>query len=159
MPEIGSLIAIGGSLLVIAIPAFINSLSFSRLSEPIQGLQRLSANAIAYSESKPFSICFPPSSPLTPSQVPRGKRTKDPEKTWEHLTWKSLDFRFDYPHFFSFQFDSKRDETGGKATFTSKAFGDLDGDGDLSTFEVNGEKVNGDPARILPGMFIDREVE
>ena len=34
-----------------------------------------------------------------------------------------------------------------------------DGDGLLSTFEVAGERVPGQPARVLPGMFVDREVE
>jgi hypothetical protein len=43
--------------------------------------------------------------------------------------------------------------------FAATAHGDLDGDGMLSTFEVRGERAPGQQARVLPGMFIDREVE
>ena len=43
--------------------------------------------------------------------------------------------------------------------FTAAAHGDLDGDGLVSTFEVAGERSPAQPARVLPGMFVDREVE
>ena len=43
-----------------------------------------------------------PSAPLTPSEVPRGVRSLDPPEAWEHLTWRSLDFRFE-----SFNFANK----------------------------------------------------
>jgi hypothetical protein len=43
--------------------------------------------------------------------------------------------------------------------FVATAHGDLDGDGVLSTFEVRGERKPGEDARVLPGMYVDREVE
>ena len=43
--------------------------------------------------------------------------------------------------------------------FSATAHGDLDGDGMLSTFEVKGERLPGQGPRVLPGMFVDREVE
>jgi len=116
-------------------------------------------SAVAYAAHHPQEISFPPSAPLTPAEVPRGVRVLDPRDAWLHLTWLSLDFRFDQPHAFSFKFDSELDPVTHVMRFTATAHGDLDGDGVVSTFEVRGERVPGHPARVLPGMFIDREVE
>ena len=157
--ELAAAIAIGGSLLVVAVPSFVRNLSFSRLSEPVDGLDRLVTNAIAYSEGRPQPISFPPSAPLTPAAVPRGVASLDPPETWETLTWRSLHFGFDVPHRFAFQFDSAYDTPTDVMRFVATAHGDLDGDGVLSTFEVRGERLPGQPARAIPGMFVDREVE
>jgi hypothetical protein len=157
--ELSAVFAVGGSLLAVAVPAFFRNLSASKLSEPIDGLDRMVTQAIAYAAVHPQEISFPPSAPLTPAQVPRGTRAVDPPEAWEHLTWKSLNFRFTEPHAFSFKFDSELDPQTQAMRFTATAHGDLDGDGTLSTFEVRGERLPGQPARVLPGMFIDREVE
>lgn len=157
--ELSAVFAVGGSVLAVAIPAFVRNLNASKLSEPINGLDRLVTHAIAYTQSKPQDISFPPSAPLTPSEVPRGTRSVDPPEAWEHLTWRSLDFRFDEPHAFAFRFVSELDPTTQVMRFVATAHGDLDGDGIVSTFEVRGERVPGQPARVLPGMFVDREVE
>lgn len=157
--EIAAFIAVGGSLLAVAVPAFLENLAFSKLSEPIDGLDRMVTSAVAYAEGRPQNISFPPSAPLTPAEVPRGKPALDPPGTWEHLTWRSLDFRFEQSHAFSFRFDSALDPQSGVMRFVATAHGDLDGDGVLSTFEVRGERMPGQPARVLPGMFIDQELE
>jgi hypothetical protein len=86
-------------------------------------------------------------------------RVVDPPEIWKHLTWLSLNFSYTEPHAFSFQFDSEMDPVTQVMRFTATSHGDLDGDGNLSTFEVRGERSPGQPARVLPGMFIDREVE
>lgn len=156
--ELSAAFAVGGSVLAVAIPAFFRNLSASKLSEPIEGLDRLVTNAVAYAEGRPQEISFPPSAPLTPAQVPRGVRALDPPESWEHLTWRSLRFRFEEPHAFAFQFTSELDASN-TMRFTATAHGDLDGDGTLSTFEVRGERVPGQPARVLPGLYVDREVE
>lgn len=157
--ELAAYFAIGGSALAVMVPAFFKNLSASKLSEPVEGLDRMVTSAVVYAQSHAQEISFPPSAPLTPSQVPRGIRSVDPVEAWEHLTWRSLDFRFTEAHAFAFKFDSETDAATQTMRFTATAHGDLDGDGALSTFEVRGERVAGQPARILPGMFIDREVE
>lgn len=156
--ELSAAFGIGGSVLAVAVPAFITNLSASKLSEPIDGLDRMVTSAIAYSEGRPQELSFPPSAPLTPAEVPRGVRAQDPPEAWEHLTWRSLDFGFKEPHAFAFKFESATlpDKT---MTFVATAHGDLDGDGTLSTFEVRGERRPGEAARVLPGMLVDREVE
>ncbi len=167
--ELSAVLAVGGSLVAVAVPTFFRNLSASKLSEPIEGLDRMVTSAVAYAARHPQEISFPPSAPLTPAEVPRGVRVVDPPEAWQHLTWLALDFGFDpcakrppscgTPHAFSFKFDSELDPATQVMRFTATAHGDLDGDGIVSTFEVRGERAPGQPARVLPGMFIDREVE
>jgi len=157
--EMSIAFAIGGSILAVAVPAFVRNLHASKLSEPVDYLERLVTNAVAYANSKPHDISFPPSVPLTPTEVPRGVVVTDPPEIWEHLTWRSLNFRVEEPHRFSFRFDSETDPTTHATRFVATAHGDLDGDGKLSTFQVRGERLPGQPARVLPGMYVDREVE
>ena len=167
--ELSAVFAVGGSLVAVAVPAFFQNLSASKLSEPIEGLDRMVTSAVAYAARHPQEISFPPSAPLTPAEVPRGVRVVDPPEAWQHLTWLALDFGFDpcakrppscgTPHAFSFKFDSELDPVTQVMRFTATAHGDLDGDGIVSTFEVRGERAPGQGARVLPGMFIDREVE
>jgi hypothetical protein len=156
--ELAAAFAVGGSLVAVAVPAFVRNLSASKLSEPIEGLDRLARAAVSYAEGRPQEISFPPGAPLTPSAVPRARRESDPPDAWEHLTWRALHFRVDHAHAFAFEFRSDVDASK-TARFTASAYGDLDGDGVLSTFEVRGERVPGQAARALPGMFVDREVE
>ncbi|MCC6523939.1 MAG: hypothetical protein IT373_14870 [Polyangiaceae bacterium] len=157
--EIAAIVAVGGSLLMVAVPSFVRNLAASKLSEPVDGLDRLVRNALVYAEEKPQDISFPPSAPLTPPEVPRGKAESDAPELWEHKTWQALKFRFDAPHYFAFRWDSAFDPQTGSMRFVATAHGDLDGDGVLSTFEVRGERLPGQPPRVVPGMFVDREIE
>lgn len=149
-------IALAGSLLAIFIPSFLKNLHASRLTEAVQGVNAIATGALLHAEGKPPAEAFPPAAPLTPAEVPRGERVEDPPGTWDHLTWATLDFRMDHAHSFCFAFDSDRGPA--RSTFVARAHGDLDGDGERSTFEIHGEALPGG-ARILPGLFVDREVE
>lgn len=153
------LFGVAGTTAAVAVPAFVHNLSASKLTEVTEGLDRLVTNAVAHAETHPYDISFPPPAPLTPPEVPRGVRAKDPPDVWEHLTWLSLKFRFTEPHMFAFKWDSKFDESTGVFWFVATAHGDLDGDGQLSTFEVRGDRRAGEHARVLPGMYVEREVE
>ena len=154
--------ALVGSLLAVVVPTFVREVHASRLVEPVDGLQRLGAAAVAYGRVHPASQGFPASAPLTPAAVPRGRCLPDDPGAWEHPTWRALDFRpvpEGAPHCFAFSFDSSLSPS--ISTFRADAHGDLDGDGILSTFEVTGRYVDGDPKGPLldPGMFVDSEVE
>lgn len=157
--QAAAIFGVAGSVASVAVPAFVRNLSASKLSEPMDGLERIVTHAVVYADAHPQEISFPPSAPLTPAQVPRGVRAPDPPEAWEHLTWKCLDFGFTEPHAFAFQFTSELDQNTQAMRFSATAHGDLDGDGVLSTFEVKGERLPGQGARVLPGMFVDREVE
>jgi type II secretory pathway pseudopilin PulG len=149
-------IALVGSLLAIFIPSFLRNLHASRLTEAVRGVNAIATGAMIYAEGKLPAEAFPPSAPLTPAEVPRGERVEDPPGTWDHLTWAALGFRMDHAHSFCFAFDSNLGPA--RSTFVARAHGDLDGDGERSTFELHGEALPGG-AHILPGLFVDREVE
>ena len=165
--EIAIAFALVGSLLAVAVPAVARNVNASRLVEPVQGLQRLGASAVAYGrqqlEADAGAPVFPPGAPLTPRAVPRGRCEVDPPGTWDHPTWNALDFRAapeGSPHCFSFAFDSTSSPSKA-ATFRAHAHADLDGDGTTSTFEIGGRYAPGDAhgPQLDPGMFVDSEVE
>ncbi|MGH7270369.1 MAG: hypothetical protein ACREJ3_08045, partial [Polyangiaceae bacterium] len=154
--------ALVGVLLAIAVPTLAREVRLSRFVEPVDGLRRMGASAVAFASSHPIAQAFPPSSPLTPGAPPRGRCEVDPPGTWDTPTWIALDFRPSPPsvaHCFAFRFDSTL--APAQSTFRADAHGDLDGDGLTSTFEVTGHAVEGDPRGPLLDrwMFVDSEVE
>lgn len=155
--------ALSGSLLAIAVPTFAREMHASRFIEPVDGLQRIGAAAVGYAHAHPVMQAFPTSAPLTPPTPPRGHCETDSPGTWEQQpTWSALDFRPappGAPHCFAFSFDSSLSPQ--RSLFRADAHGDLDGDGIVSTFEVTGHYVEGDPSgpTLDRGMFVDSEVE
>ena len=153
--EIAIGIALAGSLAAVAIPAFVRELHASRFVEPTDGLARIGAAALAYADENGR---FPDSAPLTPASPPRGERTADPPGTWESPTWQALGFQpvaEGVPHAYAFSFDAPRPAEG----FVAQARGDLDGDGLLSTFEIRGLLRPGEKAAVVPGMYVEAELE
>ena len=152
--------AVVGSLLAVAVPAFLRELHASRFVEPVDGLTRMGEGAVAYAKDRPVVSAFPASAPQTPAVVPRGTREVDPPGAWETPTWQALAFRpapDGAPHAFAFGFDSAL--LPARSTFTGYAHGDLDGDGITSTFEVRGHATDADGPVVDPGMVVDAEVE
>lgn len=135
--ETAAAIAIFGSVTAVAVPAFFRNLHASQLVEPIDGLTTLAMRASALAASRPAAVAYPPSVPLTPEQVPRGEAQADPPGSWDHSTWRQLDFSWTRPHSFAFEFVSENKPEQSK--FTARAHGDLDGDGVFSTFEIAGK--------------------
>jgi hypothetical protein len=80
----------------------------------------------------------------------------DPPGTWDHPTWRLLDFRAEEPHAYSFSFTSENGEQA--ARFEATARGDLDGDGNTSTFVIAGGYARGGAPRTEP-VALHREVE
>jgi hypothetical protein len=80
----------------------------------------------------------------------------DPAGTWDHPTWRRLDFAETDPHGFSFEFISELGRE--RSTFIARAHGDLDGDGVTSTFEITGESTATE-APTLGTLWVHREVE
>lgn len=166
-------IALGGSVLAVAVPAFVHNLSFSRLDEATQGLARLGGNAVVNAAGKSCDAAFPASAPLTPATVPRGQPAVDPDPDpWQLPTWRALDFRAapaGVAHSFSFDFDRVDAATTNgaaqakppdheKSAFVAQAHGDLDGDGATSTFEVRGTCEHGE-SKLAAGMYVEAETE
>jgi hypothetical protein len=159
--ELAVTFAVTGSLLAVAVPAFVRNLHASKLAEPVDGVKAIAEGATAYAKAHDVPHAYPPAAPLTPALVPRGTREVDPAGAWDHPSWKALGFRAaddGVPHAFAFAFDSVNGTT--RSTFTAVAHGDLDGDGETSTFEVAGHDQAGEsePA-IEPRMIVEAEVE
>ena len=146
--EAALLFAITGSLVAVTLPAFLKNLHASRMTEAIDGLERLELRAMILSDSAPMSAAFPATCPLTPEQVPRASLILDPPHTWDHPTWRLLAFSFETPHAYAFQFSSQNAPEGSR--FEAEAHGDLDGDGVLSTFRTSGS--------LRPGQGLQRGV-
>lgn len=153
--EVAMAFAVGGSLLAVTVPSFLRNLHASRMSEPIEALERLSARALMLADAAAPRAAFPETCPLTPASVPRSS-VVDPPGTWNHPTWRLLAFSFDTPHAYAFQFNA---QNGAEAShFSVEAHGDLDGDGVVSTFRVAGESRQGRPPSRGP-LEVIREVE
>jgi hypothetical protein len=149
-------VAVVGSVLAVGIPAFVRNVHASRLVEPMDGLERISAAAAARAASAPVEDAYPPSVGPTPASVPSGAPVRDPPGTWDHPTWVSLGFSFSNPHWYSFEFESER--RGRRARYRAQAHGDLDGDGQTSDFSVRGEVVEGKSPTSFP-LEMHREME
>jgi hypothetical protein len=154
--ETVAIISVAGSVLAATVPAFISNLRASRLSEPVEGLAHLAARATSFAVGRPVDQAYPISVALTPARVPTGQRVVDPAGTWDHPTWRRLDFVQVDPHSFSFEFESHLGAD--RSTFVARAHGDLDGDGVMSEFEVTGESRPSEEPTIGP-LRVYREVE
>lgn len=154
--EAALVFALAGSMLAVALPAFVRNLHASRMTEALDGLEQIAARAGALSDTAPLDAAYPASAPLTPTTVPRGELVVDPPHTWDHPTWRLLGFSKTTLHAYSFQFDSVNAPEVSR--FSAEAHGDLDGDGVTSTFRVSGSIRQGEPARREP-LEVIREVE
>lgn len=154
--QIAAVVAVLGSLAAVSVPEFLRNLHASRLAEPLEGLSHLAKQASMQAAGNPTIFAYPGAAPRTPEEVPAGKSATDPEGTWSHPTWRLLNFEKKGPHYFSFEFESETSATG--AHFKARSFGDLDGDGELSHFELFGETKPGEDPTVYP-IRIHREVE
>ncbi len=76
-----------------------------------------------------------------------------------NAVWNGLNFQMEQAHYFHYNFVAVNSNTGfGNCQFTAQAFGDLDADTVMSTYERSGaadnQGVNG-----AAGLYIDQEVE
>lgn len=154
--QAAALLAVVASVLAAGVPTFVSNLHASRLAEPMDGLGHIAARASALAAMSPVESAYPASAPLTPNQVPQGQSVLDDPEAWNHPTWRTLDFGFDVPHRFSFEFVSKLDaET---SSFLATAHGDLDADGNLSRFSLAGSVTRGGQPTV-GSLEMTREIE
>jgi|WetSurMetagenome_2_1015567.scaffolds.fasta_scaffold936835_1 hypothetical protein len=154
--ETVAVIAVAGSVLAVTVPSFVSNLHASRLAEPVEALNQIAQHATLYAVVHPTALAYPGSVGQTPARVPAGQRVVDPTGTWDHPTWRRLDFRLSGPHGFSYEFESQL--AAAVSTFSARAHGDLDGDGVTSTFEITGESRATDEPKVFE-LRVYREVE
>jgi hypothetical protein len=122
-----------------------------KTTEAVQGIKKIYDGARAYYLEE--NIAQGTGTPL-PQQFPKGHAGPTPplgaccksadhrctptEAEWNNDTWQALRFSMEDPHFYSYEYVS--DGTA----FTARALGDLDCDGEYSTFEMSAQIVNGE---------------
>ncbi len=150
-PDATMVVALIGVGAAVAIPAFMKYIKKSKTTEARQFVKKIYDGARAYHMD---SGKLPASTPLTPPNPTACCEKCAPDASqWTSDAWVSLMFSVDDPHYYSYQFISD-----GSSTFTVRAHGDLDCDGEWSTFEMYGQ-VGPDGIPGSPGLYRERELE
>lgn len=143
--ELMIVVAIIGILAAVAIPAFMKYIKKSKTSEASQFVKKIYDGARAYYLDNPNTgfvqnpVQFPaPSQPVTPAATccaGGGVNKCTPNSAvWDASpVWIALQFSVDDPHYYVYSYD-----TDTTTNFTARANGDLDCDGALATFEMQG---------------------
>jgi prepilin-type N-terminal cleavage/methylation domain-containing protein len=164
--ELMIVVAILGILAAVAIPSMIKYLRRAKTTEAVDKLSYLYRNSGTYATGErvnrglggaALAPQFPAPQALTPAAVPAGVRVTDPVGTWDTATWQALDFSIADPHYYSFEYESSG--VGTAAGFTARALGDLDGDGNRSTFERAGALNSQREMYGSPGVYMESELE
>lgn len=71
--------------------------------------------------------------------------------------WSAIDFRQDEGHYYHYEYEWKQVDRK-TCEFTIRAMGDLDGDGEFSTFERSGA-ITPEGVNAAMGLFVDKELE
>ena len=150
----------------------------AKTTEAMEQLDRIYKGAAMYFSVPhlgPDGAYLPCQFPASAAATPSPKGCADPaadkdgdgrcdldDAAWAALTWTALMFQPAEPHYFVYRFDSQG--IGNEAIFTASAFGDLDRDGVLSTFQrsgkgTTGEKITSCVAQPVGDLTVKNEIE
>ena len=94
---------------------------------------------------------------MPPRRMVRPARLSvDPPGSWDHPAWQAVGFRAvpeGAAHRFSFATELQ------DTTFVARAHGDLDGDGVVSVFEAKVDFSKAAEPKLIPGMYVEAELE
>jgi type IV pilus assembly protein PilA len=164
--ELMIVVAIIGVLAALAIYGVSRYLKHSKTAEATRNLGSMetgSKNAFQQEFDTsgtgigPFTHQFCPSATAkVPATVPLASKVKTTATDWTTTTWSCLKFSINEPQFY--QYDYQAAGVAVAATYTGSAYGDLDGNGTVSTFALNGAgSATGDAQRI--SLLITNEDE
>ena len=141
--EILLVVVIIGILAAVAIPAFMKYIRRSKTVEATMNVRKLFDSSVAYfaaeHASKTGDKCPPNATNFTAD------------------TWSALNFSVDDPFYFRYQYDSAGVETA--ANFQAWAYGDLDCDTTLSTYQRSGSVLADRSVTGGSGLFSKNEIE
>ena len=133
--------ALIGMISAVAIPAFLDYMKKSKVSEAVLQLNRIAKYAkAAYLTDGKYPVGEAGPTPAAPCCDGPGRKCS---ASWTDPVWQALDFRIDDPHLYQYTYKSDG------AAFTATAIGDLDCDGTTITYELRGD-ANGTTALIEP---------
>ena len=166
LKDSGGLNAGGGAVVTllgaVGLPAMIRQM-YGRLTfEATESLDKIKAGARQYYVSDHWDTNgnllpkrFPQVRPV-PAAPPCGRTARTPTSVWDKAGWGALHFALTDPHRYAYTFESSGTNT--KAVYTARALGDLDCDGELSTYELRGSIDNEGSVRVV-GPIIYNELE
>lgn len=149
------------------VPAFVTYETRSKTSEARELLHRLYNGALSYYLTEAYSketmavlpAQFPDRStkptPPVGSCCRQGGKCAPDASLWRGPTWAALGFSVEAPHYYSYQYEV----VNPGASFVVRAFGNLDCDGDYSTFAQTGVMTADGPAEDSGELVRDRELE
>ena len=147
----------------IAIPAFVKYVRKSKTVEATEALDKIKYGAREYfvmdhwdQNGTLMKKQFPKSISLTPSGGPPCDAAQTPTSEWDAAGWGNLHFGMMEPHRYAYEFISAGLELN--AVYTARALGDLDCDGNHSTYEFRG-RVDAEGDVIVVGPIITNEIE
>jgi prepilin-type N-terminal cleavage/methylation domain-containing protein len=148
--ELMVVVAIVGVLAAVAIPTFMRNARKAKTSEAVVHIRKIYGASRTYiieehrtqagvALDKQFPEAQAPTPIATCCGYAGGKCPGDPAE-WEMDTWRALQFSLDDPHYYRYEYESTGAASAGPGSrFTIRAMGDLNCNGDLSTFEMVGE--------------------
>jgi hypothetical protein len=132
-----------GAMAAVAIPAFLEYMKKSKVSESALQLNRLAKYLKAtYAQNSALPIGAAPLTPATPCCDGPNHKCFDPTAWEKQAVWKQLEFSVDDAHLFRYDYTS----TDGKS-FVAHAVADLDCDGQVVTYTLSGEP-DGDMLKV-----------
>lgn len=163
-------LSIGGSLLAVAVPAFLREVRLSKTSEAADMLQTMHLGASAYFSIRQridgveHSRCLPIEAGPTPERPRVDARPVDffDQRVHDAATWRALAFRSERPVRFSYRFEPVQagcDLRTPEHTYavTYSAEGDLDGDGARSLFERRDAASSTEDVLVPVGILYVRD--
>jgi len=166
--ELMIVVSIIGILAAVAIPAFTAYMKKGKTGEARKFVKKIYDGARTYYMDrggtrgmKNLPPQFPtPSQSATPSLgaccIDGNDRCEPQAAQWTNVTWTALQFSVVDPHYFMYSYAVR-----GLSEFTARANGDLDCDGDYSTFEMLGivDSVYSDGPAGTASLYRENELE
>lgn len=172
--ELMIVVAIIGVLAAIAIPAFINYVKRSKTSETGSNLKAMHTGAAAYYSAEHWAQGVVPagtaSTSSTDCTVPAAMTTVAPTNAKQALDWeieansfRDVGFAPADPLYYQYAIVGSTNVCGlapsNLSVYTFHAYGDLDGDGTQSTFEVSVGSNTDNELYRSPGIYVLNELE
>jgi type IV pilus assembly protein PilA len=169
--ELMIVVAIIGILAAVAIPAFMKYIRRSKTSEATMNLRKLFDSSVSYFNEEHadraggiLARMFPSTVAATPASAPHAACNNGTSQKiapvagmFANASFQALNFSVDDPFYFSYQYTSSG--TGTTSEFTAQAYGDLDCDATLSTFERVGTVDASNNVNGGAGLYQQNELE
>lgn len=172
--ELMIVVALIGILASIAVPTFSRYLAQSKTTEPRLLLKAMAESAVGYYQVEHYddtgrpvaAIMFPTRDyselntdvVVVPEEIPRGTKYSSKPEEWDVSPWNEMKFRIARPHYYQYRYRPQNFPDFGD-TFTCRAKGDVDADGQQSDFRIYGEANEAGLLRISGVIIPDPSLE